>query len=96
MRYYFEWDPAKGNVNIQKHKVSFQRAAEVFKDPHAISIFDDEHSQEEDRWITMGSDYNGRILVVSHTFRRIDEDSFRIRIISSKKATKNERKQYEE
>ena len=44
----------------------------------------------------MGSDYNGRILVVSHTFRRIDERSVRIRIISSKKATKNERKQYEE
>ncbi|MFH1628180.1 MAG: BrnT family toxin [Pseudomonadota bacterium] len=96
MKYYFEWDPDKGELNIRKHKVSFQRAAEVFKDPHAISIFDDEHSQEEDRWITMGSDYNGRILVVSHTFRRIDEDSFRIRIISSKKATKNERKQYEE
>jgi len=96
VKYYFEWDPNKGELNIRKHKVSFQRAAEVFKDPHAISIFDDEHSQEEDRWITMGSDYNGRILVVSHTFRRIDEDSFRIRIISSKKATKNERKQYEE
>ncbi len=96
MKYYFEWDPDKGELNIRKHKVSFQRAAEVFKDPHAISIFDEEHSQEEDRWITMGSDYNGRILVVSHTFRRIDEDSFRIRIISSKKATKNERKQYEE
>jgi len=96
VKYYFEWDPNKGELNIRKHKVSFHRAAEVFKDPHAISIFDDEHSQEEDRWITMGSDYNGRILVVSHTFRRIDEDSFRIRIISSKKATKNERKQYEE
>ena len=96
MRYYFEWDPDKADLNIRKHKVSFQRAAEVFKDPHAISIFNDEHSQEEDRWITMGSDYNGRILVVSHTFSRIDEGSFRIRIISSKKATKNERKQYEE
>jgi len=96
VRYYFEWDPDKADLNIRKHKVSFQRAAEVFKDPHAISIFDDEHSQEEDRWITMGSDYNGRILVVSHTFRRIDKGSFRIRIISSKKATKNERKQYEE
>jgi len=95
VKYYFEWDPNKGELNIRKHKVNFQRAAEVFKDPHAISIFDGEHSQEEDRWITMGSDYNGRILVVSHTFRRIDEDSFRIRIISSKKATKNERKQYE-
>ncbi|MDO9566990.1 MAG: BrnT family toxin, partial [Candidatus Desulfaltia sp.] len=74
MRYYFEWDPAKGNMNIQKHKVSFQRAAEVFKDPSAISIFDIEHSHNEDRWITMGRDFSGRILVVSHTFRKIDMD----------------------
>jgi len=70
--------------------------AEVFKDPHAISIFDEEHSQREDRWITIGSDYNARMIVVSHTFRRIDECSFRTRIISSKKAAKNERKQYGE
>ena len=96
MRYYFKWDPDKGELNIREHKVSFQRASEVFKDPHAISIFDEEHSQEEDRWITMGRDYTGRILVVSHTFRQIDESSFRIRIISSRKTTKNERKQYEE
>jgi len=96
VKYYFEWDPDKGELNFRKHKVSFQRAAEVFKDPHAISIFDEQHSQEEDRWITIGSDYNGRMIVVSHTFRRIDEGSFRIRIISSRKATKNERKQYGE
>ncbi len=95
MRYYFEWDPVKGNVNIQKHKVSFQRAAEVFKDPSAISIFDIEHSHDEDRWITIGRDLSGRILVVSHTFRKIDMDSYRIRFISSRKATKNETKQYE-
>ena len=96
MRYYFEWDPAKANQNILKHKVRFQRTAEVFKDPHAISIFDEEHSQDEDRWITIGKDNIGILLVVSHTFRKNEEESCRIRNISSRKATKNERKQYEE
>lgn len=95
MRYYFEWDPAKGNVNIQKHKVNFQRTAEVFKDSCAISIFDIKHSHNENRWITIGRDFSGRILVVSHTFRKIDMNSCRIRIISSQKATKKETKQYE-
>jgi hypothetical protein len=96
VRYYFEWDPAKANQNIVKHKVRFQRAAEVFKDPHAISIFDEEHSQDEDRWITIGKDNIGILLVISHTFRKIEEESCRIRIISSRKATKSETKQYEE
>jgi uncharacterized DUF497 family protein len=96
VRYYFEWDPAKAKQNIVKHKVRFQSAAEVFKDPHAISIFDEEHSEDEDRWITMGKDNSGTLLVISHTFRKIEEESYRIRIISSRKATKNERKQYEE
>ena len=96
MRYYFEWDPAKANQSIVKHKVRFQRAAEVFKDPHAISIFDEEHSQDEDRWITIGKDNIGILLVISHTFRKIEEESCRIRIISSRKATKSETKQYEE
>ncbi len=96
MRYYFEWDPAKANQNILEHKMRFQRAAEVFKDPHAISIFDEEHSEDEDRWITMGKDNSGILLVISHTFRKIEEEFCRIRIISSRKPTKNERKQYEE
>ena len=96
MRYYFEWDPAKANQNILEHKVRFQRAAEVFIDPHAISIFDEDHSQDEDRWITIGKDNSGTLLVVSHSFRKIEEESCGIRIISSRKATKNERKQYEE
>jgi uncharacterized DUF497 family protein len=96
VRYYFEWDPAKANQNILEHKVRFQRAAEVFKDPHAISIFDEEHSQDEDRWITIGKDNIGILLVISHTFRKIEEESCRIRIISSRKATKSETKQYEE
>ena len=73
MRYIFEWDVRKAKENLQKHNVSFQRAATVFNDPHASSIFDDEHSVDEDRWITMGKDISGILLVVSHTFHMIDE-----------------------
>ena len=96
MRYIFEWDPVIAKQNTLKHKVSFQRAARIFRDPHATSIFDEEHSQEEDRWITMGKDDSGIVLVLTHTFRSIDESSNAIRIISARKATKRERKQYEE
>ncbi len=96
MRYNFEWDPTKVKQNIRKHKVSFQRAATIFRDPHAISIFDDEHSREEDRWITIGLDSEGILLVVSHTFCSIDASSCNIRIISARKATKKETKPYEE
>lgn len=95
MRYDFEWDSAKAKTNIRKHRVSFERAATVFLDPHAISIYDNEHSEKEDRWITMGRDNNETLLVVSHTFRKIDETSYTVRIISGRKATKREAKQYE-
>jgi len=76
--------------------VSFQRAGTIFCDPNAISIFDDEHSQEEERWVTIGRDSSSILLVVSHTFREIDTSSCSIRIISARKATKRERKEYEE
>ncbi len=56
MRYRFEWDPAKEKANIHKHKVSFRKAATVFRDPNQLSIYDQEHSEDEDRWITMGID----------------------------------------
>lgn len=95
MRYDFEWDPAKAKQNTHKHKVSFQRAGTIFHDPHAISIPDEEHDQEEERWITIGKDSNEIVLVVSHTFQGIDASSFSIRIISARKATKKERKQYD-
>lgn len=96
MRYDFEWDTTKAKQNIRKHKVSFQRAGTIFSDPCTISIFDDEHSQEEDRWITIGKDHSGILLVVSHGFREIDVSSCGIRILSARKATKRETKQYEE
>jgi uncharacterized DUF497 family protein len=75
--------------------VSFERAAEVFLDPLAISIYDDEHSLDEDRWIPVGKHQTNVILVVIHTFREENTDHFRIRVISARKAAKKEIKQYE-
>jgi uncharacterized DUF497 family protein len=95
LRYTFEWDPNKARSNLQKHKVSFDRAAEIFLDPLAISIFDEEHSDEEERWITIGKDSHEAILVVIHTFREVAVNEWIIRIISTWKPTGNEIKQYE-
>lgn len=95
-RYDFEWDPAKAKQNLRKHGVSFERAATVFLDPHALSIFDPGHSAGEERWITLGKDRQGVMLVVSHTFREVDEPTASVRIITSRRATKAERKQYEQ
>ena len=94
--YQFEWDPVKARTNQQKHGVAFERAATVFRDPRALSQFDDEHSHDEDRWDTMGLDRNGILLVLCHTFRKTRDNDAVIRIISARKATKKEAKQYEE
>ncbi len=94
--YHFEWDPIKAQENARKHGVTFERAATVFKDPKALSRFDEEHSQHEDRWITLGLDRNGLLLTVCHTYRKEREESAYIRIISARKSTKSEIKQYEE
>src|SRR4030043_1400067 len=95
LQYNFEWDPYKAKQNLQKHKVSFERAAEAFLDPWAISIYNEEHSLDEDRWITVGKDQTNLILVVIHTFHEENIDNCRIRLISARKATKKEIKQYE-
>jgi uncharacterized protein len=95
LNYNFEWDSGKAKGNLRKHKVSFQRAATVFLDPFAISLFDEEHSRDEERWITMGKDNNEVILVVAHTFEKVESKACTIRIISARKATKRERHQYE-
>ncbi len=96
MRYEFDWDPAKARQNLQKHGVSFERAARVFLDPFAISIFDEPHSENEDRWITIGVEANEVLLVVVHTFRNVDIEVSLVRIISARKATREEAHQYHE
>lgn len=92
--YNFEWDPQKAKINQTKHNVTFERATEIFRDPLAISIYDEDHSTEEDRWITIGKDSNGSTIVVIHTFKEKTKLETNIRIISARKATKNEIKQY--
>jgi uncharacterized DUF497 family protein len=94
-QYQFEWDPVKAQRNLKQHGVSFEHAATVFDDPEALSEFDDEHSQDEDRWITLGLDRAGMLVVVCHAYREEAETNARIRLISARKATRNETKQYE-
>lgn len=96
MRYQFDWDPEKDRQNARKHRVSFRLVATIFRDPNHLSIFDVAHSETEDRWITMGIDGNGILRVVVHTFVQTSKDSCEIRIISARKATNPESKQYHE
>jgi len=87
----FEWDEAKANSNLAKHGLDFAEAATVFGDPLAITFFDPDHSDEEDRYLTIGMSINNRVVIVSHTDR---EQA--VRIISARVATKAERKGYED
>ena len=96
MRYYFDWDPNKAKENRNKHGIVFEQASTIFLDPRMIAVFDTEHSEHEDRWATIGIDSNGILLVVVHTFQQLDVDCCRIRIISARKATRKESKQYRE
>jgi uncharacterized DUF497 family protein len=96
LRYYFDWDPNKARVNRKNHGIVFEQASTIFLDPMMISVFDTEHSELEDRWVTIGIDKNGVLLVVVHTFQQLAADSCRIRIISARKATRKEFKQYQE
>lgn len=94
MNYNFEWDPAKAKANIKKHRVAFDRATEIFIDPMMLSIYDEAHSESEDRWITLGQDRNNVTLVVVHTFKEENQSDSLIRILSARRATKKESRQY--
>jgi uncharacterized DUF497 family protein len=96
LQYSFDWDPAKEAVNLQNHGISFRQAATVFRDPLQLSIYDEEHSQQEERWITLGLDSSGILRVVVHTFDEVSDRSYHIRIISARRATKVEGLQYQE
>ena len=94
--YEFEWDPAKARANLNKHEVDFESAAKLFQDPLALTIPDNEHSETEPRWITLGKDATGRCLLVVHTFEQLSNDRARIRLISARRPTKAEVHDYEE
>ena len=87
----FEWDEDKARANQRKHRVSFEEAKTVFNDPLSLTIVDEAHSSEEQRYIDIGRSSSGRVLLVAYTERGTN-----IRLISSRKATASERRQYEE
>jgi uncharacterized protein len=87
----FTWDEAKVAENLRKHGVSFEEGSTAFADENARLKHDPEHSQQEDRFILLGFSTRLRLLIVCHAYRESDEV---IRIISARKATPNERKQY--
>jgi uncharacterized protein len=87
----FEWDETKDLSNQKKHGISFDEAKTVFNDPRSLTIADEAHSDEEDRNVDIGISSRGRLIVVSYTERGPN-----IRIISCRKATKSERKSYEQ
>ena len=94
MNYNFEWDQNKAKSNLVKHKISFEIATSVFRDKSAISVFDEQHSEDEERWATIGIDAKTRTLVVVHTYISITNENYNIRIISARKATKKEEEIY--
>jgi len=87
----FEWDPRKDAANQRKHGISFEQAQSVFFDENAIQFYDEDHSEQEERFIMLGLSIRSRILVVCHC-ERVSERV--IRIISARKATSFERKFY--
>ena len=88
----YEWNLVKERLNIAKHGVDFEEAKSVFADEFALVLFDEDHSNDEERFLILGMSQKERILLVVHCYR----ENVTIRIISSRKATKNETKQYKE
>jgi uncharacterized protein len=94
VRIDFDWDPAKAAGNISTHGVTFEQSMAVFRDPLARSTPDD--TSREERWITMGETDAGNLLVVVHTWIELSADQAYVRIISVRRHTLNEARQYRE
>lgn len=90
----FEWDVHKAVSNLQKHGVTFEQAASVFLDALALTVFDEAHSEYEERWFTLGHTTGSMLLAVAHTYQITGATSSRVRIISARPATKHERRLY--
>lgn len=87
----YEWDSSKAASNLKKHRVAFTEAATVFLDPLALTYQDPDHSEGEQRYITLGESTGGRVILVAHLDR-----GDRIRIISARRATRKEAHEYGE
>ena len=89
----FSWDDKKAELNLRKHKVSFKEASTVFSDPLAKLAFDPDHSKTENRMILIGHSQRSNLLFVVHVCK---DEGETIRVISARRATKNEKKDYEQ
>lgn len=89
------WDPAKATSNLAKHGVAFAQAASVLLDILALTVFDAHHSQDEERWFTVGLSSEVKLLAVAHTYQTTGPNSARVRLISAREATRQERRLYE-
>jgi uncharacterized DUF497 family protein len=87
----FEWDENKAKANLRKHNVSFDEAQAVFFDQDAVQFWDEAHSSVENRFLMLGMSNRMRLLLVVHCYR---EDDATIRIISARKATRKEQREY--
>jgi uncharacterized DUF497 family protein len=96
VRIDFDWDPAKAASNAAKHGVTFEEAMTVFRDPLARSILHGDHGSGEERWVTLGETSAGNLLVVVHTWTDVDLDRSAARIISARRPSPNEARQYRE
>lgn len=94
--YEFDWDDAKAEANERKHNVAFMEAMSVFADPLTMTQYDDGHSEDEERWVSLGHSTRGRLLVVVHTFAVFGQNSALVRLISARQASVRERQQYEQ
>ncbi|MCK5811733.1 MAG: BrnT family toxin [Clostridiales bacterium] len=90
----YEWDSKKNEDNVKKHGISFEKASRVFADPLQLSVVDKRFSYFEERWITIGKADEEQLIVIANIYFNNDDEEV-IRIISARKATANERKQYE-
>lgn len=89
----FEWNSAKNTANKRKHRIAFEEAVTVFEDEHALLLDDEEHSEDEQRFVLLGLSAASRILIVCHCYRETNEI---IRIISARKADRLERREYQQ
>lgn len=87
----YTWNPVKARANLGKHQVGFTEAATVFEDPLGITVYDPDHSVDEERYLTVGASARGRLLIVAHA---AEDDA--IRIISARQLTRAERRDYED
>ena len=96
LQYQFEWDEKKAAANVFKHGVSFELASTIFTDPGLLTVPDLARSRTEERWFSIGSSSDGRVLFVVYLWSESEPPTTKVRIISARRATPAEIRQYEE